>query len=259
MKIVSIHQPCYLPWLGYFHKMMVADTFVILDHVQFEKNSFINRNRIVQPDGRVMWLTIPVLSKGKPQIKDCIIDDRRDWTKRHLKSILSCYSRTPNDGFKFLLGRMFGDLYLCRSKYLINILGFVTGVMVAGFGLKSEKFKISSCYNPPLAKTKSDLVLEICQREDADIYFSGALGRDYLDEKKFKKAGIKIIYQDYKHPIYEQHQITAKAIGHNPEENYNWPFVSHLSVIDLLLNHGPRSKEIMMENNITKEDLKDAD
>src|SRR3546814_3690829 len=56
--IVAIHQPNYLPWLGYFHKIARADVFVFLDDVQFSKNGYTNRVRILG-DGAARWLTIP--------------------------------------------------------------------------------------------------------------------------------------------------------------------------------------------------------
>ena len=61
--IISAHQPAYLPWAGYLHRIAISDVFVILDNVQFEKNSFTNRNRIKSPSGSV-WLTVPVSQKG---------------------------------------------------------------------------------------------------------------------------------------------------------------------------------------------------
>ena len=62
--IVSINQPAYLPWLGYFHRIAVSDLHVVLDHVQFEKNSFTNRNKVRTASG-TPWLTVPVRSKGR--------------------------------------------------------------------------------------------------------------------------------------------------------------------------------------------------
>lgn len=247
MKIVSIHQPAYLPWLGYFHKMMVADTFVILDHVQFEKNSFINRNKIVQPDGREMWLTVPVLSKEKPTINDILIDQKTDWPRKHLRALELCYSNCPywkNARLKWFFDYFYEEENEAERTWLNSALGAVNGYLYGIWGIFNPYFMASKDYDPPLTKTKSDLVLEICQRESADIYFSGALGKGYLEEEKFEKDGIKIVYQDYKHPVYEQYQLKNQNEFH--------PF---MSVIDLLLNHGPKSKEIIMESNMTKEQI----
>lgn len=86
--ILSAHQPAYLPWLGYFDKITEADIFVFLDTVQYEKNSFINRNKIKTPQGP-QWLTIPVKSKGHitATLRETLVDDSKPWRSKHLKSI----------------------------------------------------------------------------------------------------------------------------------------------------------------------------
>ena len=77
--IVAIHQPNYLPWLGYFYKIAKCDMFVLLDNVQYAKNSFINRNKIKTPQGE-LWLTVPVKSKGRfgQLIKEVEIDNKTE-------------------------------------------------------------------------------------------------------------------------------------------------------------------------------------
>ena len=95
--ILSAHQPAYLPWLGYFDKIIKSDVFVFLDTVQFEKNSFINRNKIKTPQGSV-WLTVPVKLKGHldvPLLK-IEIDHKINWQKNHLKSIYLNYKKAPH-------------------------------------------------------------------------------------------------------------------------------------------------------------------
>ncbi|MFH1623590.1 MAG: WbqC family protein [Pseudomonadota bacterium] len=248
-KIISIHQPAYIPWLGYFHKMSVADIFVILNTVQFEKNSFINRNRILQPDGREMWLTIPALTKAdsKQQISKVLVDERVNWLDKHLRSISLCYSKSPywdKPEHGHAMREMFRLMRVFDWKDLDANLEFSSVYLGKMLGIDSE-IKKSSAYDPPLIGTKSDLVLEICQREKADIYFSGTLGKGYLEEKKFEKAGIKIAYQDYQHPAYGQHQLKTSGEFH-----------AHMSVVDLALNHGPRSLEILTENNVGKKEMK---
>jgi hypothetical protein len=92
--IVAIHQPNFLPWLGYFYKIAKCDVFVLLDNVQYVKNSFINRNKIKTPQG-AQWLTVPVKTKGRfgQLIKDVEINNTVDWRKRHLRTLEMNYKR----------------------------------------------------------------------------------------------------------------------------------------------------------------------
>lgn len=94
--ILSIHQPAYLPWLGYFDRIARSDKFVYLDNVQFERNSFINRNRIKTANGPI-WLTIPVRLKEhfNKTIADIEIDARQNWKRKHLRSIEQNYRHAP--------------------------------------------------------------------------------------------------------------------------------------------------------------------
>ena len=93
--IISAHQPAYNPWLGYFHKLLLSDVFVLMDDVQYEKNSFINRNKIYQkPDG--LMLTIPCKMKNyKEKVIDEIEISDQQWQVKHLKSIAQVYSKAP--------------------------------------------------------------------------------------------------------------------------------------------------------------------
>src|SRR5262245_59727696 len=95
MTIVSAHQPGYIPWLGYFHKILLADKFVIMDDVQFEKNSFTNRNKVLA-NGAPVFLTIPVATKDyvNKQVREIEIADTR-WKIKHLRTIEQSYKRSP--------------------------------------------------------------------------------------------------------------------------------------------------------------------
>ena len=94
--ILTAHQPMYLLWLGLFHKIAISDVYVYLDNVQFEKNSFSNRNRIKSAQEPI-WLTVPVLLKNhlKKTIKEIQIDNSRDWRRKHWKSIYLNYKKAP--------------------------------------------------------------------------------------------------------------------------------------------------------------------
>ncbi|MCG8637447.1 MAG: WbqC family protein [Desulfobacterales bacterium] len=227
-KVVSIHQPAYLPWLGYFHKIASSDIFVVLDTTQFEKNSYINRNRILTPQGPA-WLTIPVETKGKfktNNLTETRISNRSFWQKKHWRSIEQHYGKAPFfRSYAPKLRRFYDTPYerltpICWDMLccFVDILGISTRLVLA-----SEL--------PGIQGTKTDLLVDICSELGASDYISGALGREYIREGKFEEKGIRIRYQDYVHPDYRQ-----------PLPG----FAPNLSVLDLLLNTGPESLDIIM-------------
>jgi hypothetical protein len=225
--IVSINQPAYLPWLGYFERIARSDLHVVLDHVQFEKNSFVNRNKIKTTQGPT-WLTVPVLTKGKfgsNPITELQIDGRSGWNKKHWKTISMNYSKTLFfERYRGFFEPMFEqdwvklvDLNMHFIRFALQELNIHTPIV------------FSSRLEPQCSK--SALVLELCRKSGASVYLSGMLGKDYLDEPSFREAGIRVEYQDYRHPEYTQ------LYG---------AFQPFLSVLDLLMNHGPGAYEIMM-------------
>lgn len=215
--IVSIHQPAYLPWLGYFDKIARADLFIWLDNVQFQKNSFQNRNKILTKDGPV-WLTVPVRTSGvlyETPLKEVEIDNGRNWRAKHLASIRMNYNKAPN----------FTDYFPGLARFYERewpTLDRLCWEMLAHFNaLLGVKTPIRRASELNAAGAKSDLILDLCRKAGATTYLSGALGRDYLDLASFAKAGIAIEFQDYKHPSY--HQVYPG-------------FVSALAVVDVLMN-----------------------
>lgn len=229
--IVSIHQPSYLPWLGYFEKIARSDIHVVLDTVQFEKNSFSNRNKIKTPQ-EWTWLSIPVLTKGKfgdLSFQNLEIDNAQKWQTKHLKTILMNYTKAPYfDQYKQGLMSFYenktwtnlGDLNFKMLKYFLGELDIDTKIVLAS-DIDAEG-------------QKSDLVLNICKHFGASEYISGALGSNYLDEQSFEDIDIKIAYQHYQHPVYNQ--------------LYN-EFQPYMAIIDLLFNCGAESKNILLGKN----------
>jgi hypothetical protein len=226
--IVSINQPAYLPWLGYFHRVQASDVHVVLDHVQFEKNSFVNRNKVRIPTGWT-WLTVPVLTAGRfgaLPIREVEIDDRTGWRRKHARTLAQHYGRAPFFDhhaafFESLYSRSWQLLNeLCDEtmRYLSDALGITTTVV------RSSELSARG--------VKDELVLGICRELGAQTYLSGPLGRNYIREELFEEAGIRLAYQDYRHPEYPQ--------LHAP------PFEPYMAIVDLLFNCGPSSLEVIM-------------
>lgn len=226
--IVSINQPAYLPWLGYFHRIAVSDLHIVLDHVQFEKNSFTNRNKIRTVDGWC-WLTVPVKTKrkfGNLPINALEIYNKSNWTKKQWRTICQNYGKAPYfEDHRFF----FESIYKRHWKYLSELCGEITNYLLDALNITTPLL-FSSQISPE--GVKDELVLNLCQKIGASTYISGKLGKNYIHEPLFEQAGIKLVYQDYKHPTYSQ----WRGPGFEP----------YMAVIDLLFNHGPRSLEILL-------------
>ncbi len=223
--ILSAHQPAYLPWLGYFDKIARSDIFVYLDAVQFEKNSFINRNKIKTPQGP-QWLTVPVKTKGhiNATLRDTLIDDEQPWRSKHLKSIEMNYRKAPH--FKDCFLKLEG-LFTIPESNLAELCWQQLQFWLSEFDIKTKVVRSSEV---TITSKKSDLVFDLCKLFGADHYLSGALGKDYLEKNSFSAAGIKIEYQDYQSPVYPQ---------------LGGEFEPYMSIIDYWLNCGSGSKDIL--------------
>lgn len=225
MKIVSIHQPGYLPWLGFFKKIMSSDIFVFLDDVKFVRKQWHNRNKIRTSQGS-HWLTVPVKSSEGKNLNQGKIDYSTTWSLNHKKTIQFSYKKSPFfqnywDFFDELYDEKFEkiiDLNLKIILYLMKVLKIDTKVI------------LSSELN--IKETKSDRNLSICKKLDADSYLSGALGVNYLNINDFSENNIKVKIQNFQHPIYKQ---------------IYEPFIPNMASIDLLFNEGENAAKILRE------------
>lgn len=219
-------QPGYLPWLGFFEQMQRADEFVYLDDVQFDKHGWRNRNRIKGPGGP-QWLTVPVRVAGlnQPLIHDVEIDaTQARWATRHVQALKTNYGPCPF--FDWLMPDL-EALLMQPWTHIADLDIAVAGRLCEKLGLTRQTHRSSA-----LGATggRCTRLIEICRKLACDHYYSGAAARDYMDVPAFEQAGITVHFQDYVHPTYSQ--------------RYG-PFVSHLSIVDLLFNCGPRSLEIL--------------
>jgi hypothetical protein len=222
--IVSIHQPQYLPWLGYFDKIDKADKFVFLDIVQFKKNEWQNRNKIKTARGW-QWLTVPVLHKFPERINEVKINNSVRWQHIQKQSIISNYSRARyfKKYFSFLeeifslKWDFLSSLNIVTIKKLVEILGIKTDIHIA-----SELGKFPD--------DPDDRLINIVKILRGTHYLAGSGGKNYMNIGKYAEEGIEVISQVFYHPQYKQ---------------LFQDFQSNLSVIDLIFNHGENSLQII--------------
>ncbi len=216
---VGIHQPQYLPWLPYFLKIAKCDVFIILDHVDFQKNGLQNRNQI-KTDKGYQWITVPVEHKLGQKINEIKINNRLNWSKKHIKSIIHHYSRSKyyeiyiND-FKKIYERNWDNLVDVNMEFIYLILNILR--------IKTKIIK-SSIIN--VEGKSSQLILNICKKVGATTYISGIGAKDYLDQSDFETNGIELIIEP---PILPKKYDQAYK---------NTDFLNDLSVVDIIMNCG---------------------
>lgn len=213
---VSIHQPHYLPWLGYFYKIQAVDKFVILDNVQYQRRGFQSRNKIGTRNGE-QWLTLPILKKGKYDqlINECVINQNEKWQKKHWLSIEHAYKKSPFYSRILDMKPLFYDKqYLSFFHLTYDMLLWFNDVLEI-----NTDILLSSAMNN--SKQGSELILEICKKLKADEYLSGGCGSDYMDLERFNNSNITVQDCSYVTPVYNQK---------------NNDFIPNLSILDLLVN-----------------------
>ena len=234
MKIAII-QPCFIPWLGYFEQMLVADIFVYLDDVQYTKKDWRNSNQLKSPNG-VKKLSVPVSNASRnininealisynSNWEDKIINQIKEWYKKapFCEEILNLITTTINNKYERLV-----DLNYNLNKRIANYLDIKT-----------------PCYFSSTidreAEEKNLRILEICKYfPGIEVLYDGKSAANFLDTQLFNENGIEVIFQNYTHTPYQQ----------------LWgDFKPYMSIIDLIMNNNPlKSKEILSSSPLPKE------
>ncbi len=226
--IVFVHQPEYIPWLGFFDKLARCNTYVIYDDAQYQHGGFHNRNRIRTAQGWE-WLTVPI-THGHPQtIKDVKISGDQ-WKNKQLSIIQHNYERTNyfEEYFPVLKEAVSfnHELLIGLNLHLIKTIAQLLDIKVKM--MRSSEF-------PYGGKEKNEKLVSMCKFLGADTYLSGSGGKNYVNEALFKEAKINVQWHSYEHPTYPQ-----RFEGFQP----------NMSIIDLLFNVGPQAKEVLLKGGV---------
>ena len=232
-KIVVIHQPDFLPYLGFFHRLMLSDIYIVLDNVQFIRggsNCWTNRDKIKTPAGE-MWITIPYIKAPLgTNICDIKINNAIDWQDRNLTQTKNNYYSAA--GFEEVFPYL-QQLYARDYELLADLTFASIKMLIELFNIDIEiKFSSDLC---PTGKS-NERVIDLVKRVNCHRYLSGTGARSYFDSELYEKAGIEVIWQDFCHPIYPQ---------------INGKFIPYLSSIDLLLNCGIEKSRNLLRETLT--------
>ncbi|WP_158678618.1 WbqC family protein [Streptomyces sulphureus] len=223
------HQPDYLPYPGFFARMLEVDAFLLVDHVQFEKKSFQSRNRIAGPHGQTL-LSVPVRARGRFH-QACAEVETADpegrWRTKHWRSLVACYRSAPHFARH---AAFFESLYARRWELLVDLNLAVIRYLRRCFAIETPLSR-----SGPLGLTgrKTALLTEMCRRTGADTYVSGPGGRLYVDDAELAAAGVASTYSTYRPVRYARGRL---------------PFHPQLSAVDLLFHQGERAADLLRES-----------
>lgn len=232
--IVAIHQLHYFPWLGYLEKMAHSDKFIFLDQVQLTRRSYMHRNRIINPNGKIMYLNVSCEQHGNftQEYKKIREKDFKVWTDKQKGRIISAYKKC----------KFFDEVWAAILPVFHDEPEFLCDVTLHSIHILRHLFNIhtpvimQSTLNINDNLKKSDLILGLCKAVGADVYYSGNGAKKYMKDELFKTEGIQVIYQQFEHPVYEQ-------LG-------NHDFVSGLSALDILFNCGIKEARRIFWNSV---------
>lgn len=229
--VVGIHQPNFLPWLGYFNKIIRSDVFILLDDVQFSKGSVGNRNKVKTDKATEAWMTVPLkhLKGSFLTYNEIEIDYASKWNTKLLAVFHSYYRKAP---FYKTVREAFEPILMQEYDNLSALNIALIEMVYAELGLKTKMVRSSTLALE--VEDKNERILNLCRHFKADVYLSGKGAKAYNDEDLFKEYGIRIVYQEFAHPTYQQ---------------INGPFVSNLSIIDALFNLGFASAATLLNGN----------
>jgi hypothetical protein len=193
---IGIHQPNFFPWMGYFYKISLCDTFVFLDHVEYTKNSYTKRVKIHTPNDfqNEQYITVPLQKHSDfTSINSLQIADNIKWQKKISAQIYETYHKAPfYKQIEPLLTTFFKNPLeeLSFSHFNIEIIKYISELL----GLKPSWIQSSEIYN---LHSATDINLAIASQLKANTYISGLGAKRYQDESIFTERSMKLEYSDY--------------------------------------------------------------
>jgi hypothetical protein len=224
--IVATHQPIFLPWPGLFHKLAYSDCLVLLDDVQFPRGrTWLTRNRL-KHDGGELWLTVPVKKKGRglQRVRHVEIDDRRGWRRKHLEGIRQSYAHAPYFAEHF---ERIESIYARKHALLADLATELIEWLGGALSLQTRVVRQSQL---SVTGKGTDLLARICEHLGANRLLVLASAEKHIDARTMRAHEIDVVRAAFRPPVYPQ----------------LWgDFIYNLSTLDLLLNCGPKSRDVV--------------
>jgi hypothetical protein len=220
-RVVAIHQPTFFPWLGYFNKVAYADRFIVLDSVPISKTggTWLNRVRLLL-NGRVSWVTMPIVRTyhGTQSVRHVQIDGVA-WRGKLLRTLQSAYGRAPHFELVFpLLAALIKNQTDSLAEFNLSSIRALS----VSIGLDPAKLIVGSTLG--VSGKGSELLVELVKSVGGTTYLCGDGATGYQEDEKFRDARIDLVYQRFRHPVYQQRGVSE--------------FKEGLSIVDTLMNCG---------------------
>jgi len=218
------HQLNAFPNLAFFAKLKMADKFILVDHVQYERHDWQNRNRLRNKQGD-FFITIPIKKSGRDTpLNQIMINNSTEWKEKIWKTLEINYGKSKYFGFyQNKLKKFFVKEHNYLVDFNLEIIKFIMEELCI-----TKKLELSSFYG--FKKKSNELIIEMTKEMKCDGYISGMGAKSYVDENKFKEQKLSHLFLDYKEQVYEQ----------------MWkPFIPGLSALDALFNLGPKARELI--------------
>ncbi|MGH3869130.1 MAG: WbqC family protein [Pseudonocardiaceae bacterium] len=221
--VLVAHQPAYLPWSGYFSRLLDVRELVVLDHVQFSERGWQHRN-FVRGHRDPVRLTVPIRRRFGQPLHEVRLADAEPWAQRHWRTLVETYRRAPHwaayaDQLEAVYRRAWG--------HLVPLDLALTELLLRGFGLEVS-LVCSSSHRPAGANTQ--MLVELCRRRGASTLRVGTGAIHYLDTGILQRNGIDVEVASYAHPPYG-------------DPTPRW--APGLSALDLLLYEGPNARAVL--------------
>ncbi len=216
--IVGIHQPNFMPWLGYFYKIFKSDVFIFLDDVQIQKKGASYTNRVsISMNGKSTYLTVPIKRNSMQLINEVEFQNNL-WKKKVITTLQSAYGKAKffkqNRDFIFSLIEYDTDNL---AEFNMNfILEVCKKLDITSKIYKSSEFNVTT--------TSTQRLIDLIKKVDGNVYLSGSGGDNYQDHELYKKSNIALIYN--KMPVFEYQQLKTEQ------------FIPGLSIVDAIFNIG---------------------
>lgn len=224
--LVGIHQLHYLPWLRYIEKVARCDAFVVLDDIQYNKNGWQNRNKIKTAQGATL-LTIPVRAHHDSRLDEVETAENGKWAQKHWRTIEQAYAKAPF--FEEYAGAL-KAIYVASYRHLNAINRRMLEFYVDALGIDTPLHYSSDLAVPGEA---TERLANLIEAVGGDTYYSGAYALEvYLDADLLTERGIGLELQHWRAPVYPQ---------------LHGEFVRDLSILDLMMNCGPESVNVIRE------------